>query len=114
MSIQTSSTGDIPAVRAALMAKGMQSRLARAAGVRGQAVNHWVKCRVPRERVDVVCRVTGLSRHEVRPDLYPHPTHWNVLTSVPQLIKRYPMRFMSFVKRICASWWQGRVAGPSE
>jgi DNA-binding transcriptional regulator YiaG len=37
-------------------------------------VMRWELRRVPAERVLEVERVTGVSRHELRPDLYPAPT----------------------------------------
>ena len=41
-------------------------------GVRYQAVQAWLRRgRVPAERVLAVEAVTGVSRHELRPDLYP-------------------------------------------
>lgn len=43
--------------------------LARALGVTSQAISQWA--RIPAERVLEVERVTGVSRHLLRPDLYP-------------------------------------------
>lgn len=45
--------------------------LAEAVGVRVQAVHKWVKAgRVPAERVLSVEAATGISRHELRPDVF--------------------------------------------
>lgn len=46
-----------------------RSDLARKLGVTAGAVWQWSK--VPAERVLEVERVTGISRHELRPDIYP-------------------------------------------
>jgi DNA-binding transcriptional regulator YdaS (Cro superfamily) len=46
--------------------------LARLIGVTSQAVSQWR--RVPAERVLDVERVTGVARHDLRPDLYPPQT----------------------------------------
>lgn len=49
---------------------GGPSALAKALGnVSSQAISQWK--RVPAERVLDVERVTGVSRHDLRPDLYP-------------------------------------------
>lgn len=50
---------------------GGPSGLARALATKlsPQAISQWK--RVPAERVIEVERVTGISRHELRPDLYP-------------------------------------------
>ncbi|MDT4842936.1 putative antitoxin of bacterial toxin-antitoxin system, YdaS/YdaT [compost metagenome] len=57
--------------RAALAAGG-QSALARALKIKPQAVQNWCAVgRIPAERVLSVEAVTGISRHELRPDLYP-------------------------------------------
>lgn len=49
--------------------RGLRSELARALGITIGAVSQWD--RVPAERVLDVERVTGISRHELRPDIYP-------------------------------------------
>lgn len=48
---------------------GGQAKFARLIGVTAQAVSQWGE--VPPLRVLVVERVSGVSRHELRPDLYP-------------------------------------------
>lgn len=49
---------------------GGPSKLAEALGdLSSQAVSQWK--RVPAERVIAVEKVTGISRHDLRPDLYP-------------------------------------------
>lgn len=46
--------------------------LATSFGVNKTTVLRWEERRVPAERVLDVERVTGVSRHELRPDLYPN------------------------------------------
>lgn len=48
---------------------GGQAKFARLIGVTAQAVSQWDE--VPPLRVLAVERVSGVSRHELRPDLYP-------------------------------------------
>lgn len=48
--------------------------LARLVGVNRSTFLRWEERRVPAERVLDVERVTGVPRHELRPDLYPAPT----------------------------------------
>ena len=42
-------------------------------GVNKTTVRYWERKRVPAERVLEIERETGVSRHELRPDLYPPP-----------------------------------------
>lgn len=48
-----------------------QAALAAKLGVQPPAICKWEGGRVPAERVLDVERVTGISRHDIRPDLYP-------------------------------------------
>lgn len=48
---------------------GGQAALAKALGLSAQAISQWEK--VPPLRVLDVERASGVSRHELRPDLYP-------------------------------------------
>lgn len=57
-----------PLDRAAAIA-GSWTKLAGYIGVTPQAVSQWK--RVPPSRVLAVERATGVSRHDLRPDLYP-------------------------------------------
>lgn len=45
------------------------TKLAKELGIRPQAIHQWKK--VPAERVLEVERISGVSRHVLRPDLYP-------------------------------------------
>lgn len=51
---------------------GGLAKLAALLGVRHQSFYSWK--RVPAERVLDIERITGVSRHELRPDLYPVET----------------------------------------
>lgn len=53
----------------AIAAAGGLSALARKIGVKYQTIQQWHK-RIPAERVIDVERATGISREELRPDLY--------------------------------------------
>jgi DNA-binding transcriptional regulator YdaS (Cro superfamily) len=57
-----------PLARAVKQAGGARA-LGRALGISSQAVSQWE--RVPPERVLAVEAASGVSRHELRPDLYP-------------------------------------------
>lgn len=60
------------AIRKAVEAAGSQSALARALAITPQAVQKWEETgRVPAERVLRIESVTGVSRHDLRPDIYP-------------------------------------------
>ena len=54
----------------AIRIAGGQRQLAQAIGVSYQAVQKF-RVRVPAERVLQIEAATGVSRHELRPDLYP-------------------------------------------
>lgn len=65
---------DIAKMRESLEGRGGITWLARALGLKKQAISRWH--RVPIERVTRVSQLTGIPRHEVRPDkpeLFPHP-----------------------------------------
>ena len=57
------------ALKRAMDAVGGQAALAKEIGVTAQAVSQWGE--VPPLRVLAVERASGISRHELRPDLYP-------------------------------------------
>lgn len=59
------------ALERAIKAAGAANDLARGLGITPQALSQW--SRVPPLRVLDVERITGISRHELRPDLYPSP-----------------------------------------
>jgi DNA-binding transcriptional regulator YdaS (Cro superfamily) len=62
----------ISALSRAVKAAGGQARLAEALGIHQGAVGNWVaRKRIPAERVLAVEKLTGVSRHELRPDIYP-------------------------------------------
>lgn len=74
-----------PALRRAVARAGSQTALARLLGVTQQAVSQWlVQGRPPASHVLPIERATGVSRHELRPDLYPRgvtgETLWARLT----------------------------------
>ena len=48
-----------------------QADLAAQLGVQPPAVSKWEKGRIPAERVLDIERITGIPRHDLRPDLYP-------------------------------------------
>lgn len=51
--------------------RGLQRRIAHALKITTGAVAKWR--RVPAERVLAVEALTGISRHDLRPDIYPRP-----------------------------------------
>ena len=59
------------ALQSAKIKVGGVSALAKALGVTSQAVSQWR--RVPVERVLDAEKLTGIPRHEFRPDIYPPP-----------------------------------------
>lgn len=58
-----------PIEKAVKACNANMSELARRLGVKVQTIQQWT--RIPAERVHDVERVTGIPRHELRPDLYP-------------------------------------------
>lgn len=68
-------TPETPIEKAARLAGG-QSSLARSVGVSPQAVQQWVESgRVSHKKVLDVEKITGVSRSDLRPDLYPAEEH---------------------------------------
>ena len=59
-----------PSLQQAIEATGNGKALAGRIGVTQQALSQW--SRVPPRRVLDVERASGVPRHELRPDLYPH------------------------------------------
>lgn len=57
------------ALEKAKHALGSSVELAKRLGITSQAVSQWHRC--PAERVLDVERATGISRHDLRPDIYP-------------------------------------------
>ena len=51
---------------------GRVAELAKALGIRRSSIYTWKK--VPAERVLAVERITGIPRHELRPDVFPAPS----------------------------------------
>lgn len=66
---------ELCALRRAIEIKGSQAKLAQAVGKQQGHVSRWLASgRVPAELAIPIERETGVSRHELRPDLYPAPT----------------------------------------
>lgn len=59
------------AIERAVQAMGGRRLLAKKLGVTYQAVQKWELSKVPAERVLAVEAATGVSRHDLRPDIYP-------------------------------------------
>lgn len=60
----------------AIRVVGGQAALAAICGVTPQAITTWIRRGVPAERVIGVARACNfaITPHELRPDLYPHPS----------------------------------------
>ena len=71
MNTQTERQAASLAMRRAITVIGNKNKLAKALGIRWQAVHNWEY--VPDRRVLAVEALTGgqVTRHELRPDLYP-------------------------------------------
>lgn len=64
-------------LNAAIKAAGNQRRLAKMIGTWPQTINRWIKRYegvVPPEYVGSIYLATGVTPHELRPDLHPTPT----------------------------------------
>lgn len=63
----------IPALQKAIKAVGSQEELAEKLGIGQTAISNWIRKtgRVPAERVLALEAISGVSRHDLRPDLYP-------------------------------------------
>jgi DNA-binding transcriptional regulator YdaS (Cro superfamily) len=60
------------AIEKAVTVAGSQSELARRIGVRQGYIWKWLRSkRIPAERVLAIEAATGVSRHELRPDIFP-------------------------------------------
>lgn len=63
-------------IERAVEVSGSQSALARSLKVKPQSVQEWVtRGYPPAERVLKIEEITGVSRHDLRPDLYPRETN---------------------------------------
>lgn len=58
----------------AILIAGSASKLGQALGVSRMAVCLWKQKGVPADRVLAILNSTGVTPHELRPDLYPNPT----------------------------------------
>ena len=65
-------TGNLAALLASRQIK--MADLARDLKLNKSSITMWAQRRVPAERVLEVEKLTGISRHEIRPDIYPTPT----------------------------------------
>ena len=55
----------------AIRCAGGVRALGRLLGINYQLISHWKKRRVPAEWVLRLEHITGVSRHDLRPDIYP-------------------------------------------
>ncbi len=67
-----------PLLRALAKFKNVQSDFAKAIGVKPMTINQWLyrNRKIPHDHVPTVSRVTGIPKHELRPDkphLFPPP-----------------------------------------
>ncbi|HDT5731162.1 transcriptional regulator [Enterobacter roggenkampii] len=61
-------------IELAILRSGSASTLGALIGVSKMAVSLWRRNGIPAERVLSIYGVTGVTPHELRPDLYPNPT----------------------------------------
>lgn len=65
------------ALEKAIQVASNSSKLAEKLGVSSMTISHWKKRYggvVPKGRVFPIFHVTGITPHELRPDMYPNPT----------------------------------------
>lgn len=67
----TTSTPELDALRRAIATAGGPAKLAAALDLHRSAPSFWLRTRLPPRKVLDVERVTGVPRHELRPDIYP-------------------------------------------
>lgn len=63
----------VRSLRKAIKTAGGRGRFAREMRVTRQAIEQWFTRGIPAERVMQIERLTGIPRHELRPDIYPRP-----------------------------------------
>ncbi len=63
--------------------------LAKLMRVTPQAITKWNK-RIPAERVLQIERATGVSRHDLRPDLYPRESRKSARRNIPSAVRNQP------------------------
>ena len=83
--VNTESTQHAALLRA-LARAGSQTAMADVCGIRQQSVSAWVRNRkpLPAEHVLAIEAATGVSRHDLRPDIYPpHETSQDPGLSAP-------------------------------
>ncbi|HGL4396023.1 TPA: transcriptional regulator [Enterobacter hormaechei] len=61
-------------IELAILRSGSASALGALIGVSKMAVSLWRRKGIPAERVLSIYGVTGVTPHELRPDIYPNPT----------------------------------------
>tara|TARA_B100000586_G_C19912435_1_gene343752 strand:- start:454 stop:678 length:225 start_codon:yes stop_codon:yes gene_type:complete len=60
------------ALEKAIKIAGAQTKLSQAIGSSQQNISYWLRTgKVAPDKVILIERVTGVSRHELRPDIYP-------------------------------------------
>ncbi|MBF0035899.1 helix-turn-helix domain-containing protein [Citrobacter freundii] len=59
---------------AAIKSSGSAKNLAEKIGISKQAISLWHRAGIPATRVLQIFSVTGVTPHELRPDLYPNPS----------------------------------------
>jgi len=94
MSIPASDESSTAALAQAVALAGSQSALARLLGVSQNAVSKWLREKrlLPAEHVLRVEAETGVSRHDLRADLYPNEPNDEVIATDPNIGRMEPTR----------------------